>query len=73
MAWYKNKDKLEMPNGTIIVKEAPELLAVGQFTFRIPGTPQLPPGSSYYQLIAFGASVKDKVHWLLAASEDEAK
>lgn len=73
MAWYKNKDKLETPCGTIVVKDAPEMLAVGQFTFKIPGTPQLPSGSNYYRLMALGSKSRDTVHWLLAASEDEVK
>lgn len=73
MAWYKHKEKLEMPNGTIIVKEAPEMLAVGEYTFRIPGTPQIPPGSNYRNLMAFGSRMKNEVHWLLATSENEVK
>lgn len=73
LAWYKNKEKQEMPLGTLVLRDAPEMLAVGQFTFKIPGTPSLPPGSNYYQLIALGSKVKDEVHWLLASSEDEVK
>lgn len=73
MAWYKDRDRQEMPSGTIMVKEAPEMLAAGQFTYRIPGTPTLPPGSNFYQLMAFGSKNKNEVHWFLAASEDEVK
>lgn len=73
MAWYKNKDNLEIPCGMMVLKDAPEMLAVGQFTFKIPGTPSLPPGCNFHQLMAVGSKSKDTVHWLLAASEDEIK
>lgn len=73
MAWYKNKEKQEMPLGTLVLKDAPEMLAVGQFTFKVPGSPALPPGSNYYQLIALGSRTKEEVHWLLAPSGDELK
>ncbi|XP_065216958.1 uncharacterized protein LOC135843128 [Planococcus citri] len=73
IAWYKDKhkDKLISPNGTIMLKEAPEMLAAGRFVFRIPGAPSLPPGATYFQLMAFGTKNHFKIHWFLASSEDE--
>ena len=62
-----------MPLGTLVLKDAPEMVAVGQFTFKIPGAPPLPLGTNYYQLLALGSKTKDEVHWLLASSEDELK
>ena len=73
IAWYKDKDKLATPNGTITLKEAPEMLAAGRFVFRIPGAPTLPPGATYFQLMAFGTKNNFKIHWFLAASEDDVK
>ncbi len=73
MAWYKNKEKREMPEGTVMVNEAPEMLAAGQYTVQIPKAPALPPGADRCQLLAFGSKSMDQVHWLLAASEQEVK
>uniref|UniRef100_A0A8D8WNS1 PH domain-containing protein n=1 Tax=Cacopsylla melanoneura TaxID=428564 RepID=A0A8D8WNS1_9HEMI len=70
LAWYKEKGR-GVPEGCIVVKDAPELLAVSQWTMRIPGRPDLPSGSQLVQLMAFGTRTRDKVHWLLAQSEQE--
>ncbi|KAI5740751.1 hypothetical protein M8J76_006745 [Diaphorina citri] len=70
LAWYKEKGR-GSPEGCIVVKDAPELLAVSQWTMRIPGRPDLPSGSQLVQLMAFGTRQRDKVHWLLAQSEQE--
>ncbi|KAL1460560.1 hypothetical protein WDU94_012537 [Cyamophila willieti] len=70
LAWYKEKGR-GVPEGCIVVKDAPELLAVSQWTMRIPGRPDLPSGSQLVQLMAFGTRSRDKVHWLLAQSEEE--
>lgn len=70
LAWYKEKGR-GSPEGCIVVKDAPELLAVSQWTMRIPGRPDLPNGSQLVQLMAFGTRQRDKVHWLLAQSEQE--
>ncbi|KAK7865429.1 hypothetical protein R5R35_012793 [Gryllus longicercus] len=70
LAWYKEKGRLE-PEGSLVVKEAPEMMAVSQWTLRIPGRPDLPSGCGVVQLMAFGNRRRDKVHWLLAQSEEE--
>ncbi|XP_054258158.1 uncharacterized protein LOC128983048 [Macrosteles quadrilineatus] len=70
LAWFKEKGRGE-PEGSVVVKEAPEMLAVSQWTLRIPGRPVLPSGCHVVQLMAFGTRGGDKVHWLLAQSEEE--
>lgn len=73
LAWYKEKGKGE-PEGSVIVKEAPDMLAVSQWTLRVPGRrPLLPIGCQVEQLMAFGTRRGEKVHWLLAQSEEEVK
>jgi hypothetical protein len=72
LAWFKEKGRLE-PEGSLVVKEAPEMMAVSQWTLRIPGRPDLPSGCHVVQLMAFGTRRRDKVHWLLAQSEEEVK
>ncbi|XP_046688797.1 uncharacterized protein LOC124374657 isoform X2 [Homalodisca vitripennis] len=70
LAWFKEKGRGE-PEGSVVVKDAPEMLAVSQWTLRIPGRPVLPSGCHVVQLMAFGTRGGDKVHWLLAQSEEE--
>lgn len=72
IAWFKEKGRGE-PEGGIVIKDAPEMMAVGRWTLRIPGRPDLPSGCHIEQLMAFGNRRRDKVHWLLAQSEDEVK
>lgn len=62
------------PNGKVLVKEAPEMLAISQWTGQIPRRPHLPEGCSVTQLIAIGSRQKrSKVYWMLARSECEVK
>jgi len=49
------------------------MMAVSHWTLRIPGRPDLPSGCHVVQLMAFGTRRRDKVHWLLAQSEEEVK
>ncbi|XP_063236103.1 translation initiation factor IF-2 [Bacillus rossius redtenbacheri] len=49
------------------------MMAVSQWTLRIPGRPDLPGGCTAAQLMAFGTRRRDKVHWLLAQSEEEVR
>ncbi|KAK6639713.1 hypothetical protein RUM43_007988 [Polyplax serrata] len=70
IAWFKEKDR-HQPEGSILVKEAPEMTAAGQWTLRIPGRPELPSNCHFLQLMAFGNKKRDKVHWLLAKNEEE--
>lgn len=70
LAWFKEKGRGQ-PEGSLKVKDAPEMMAVSQWTARIPGRPDLPTGCHVVQLMAFGTRRQDKVHWLLAQSEQE--
>lgn len=60
------------PAGKILVKEAPEMLAIAHWTSQIPKRPPLPDGCSVDQLIALGSRRrKSKVYWMLAQSPEE--
>lgn len=62
------------PTGKILVKEAPEMLAIAQWTGQIPKRPPLPDGCTISQLIALGSQRKrSKVYWMLAKSEQEVR
>jgi hypothetical protein len=62
------------PTGKTLVKEAPEMLAISQWTGQIPRRPPLPEGCSISQLIALGSRRKrSKVYWMLAQSEQEVR
>ncbi|KAK2707343.1 uncharacterized protein LOC136028801 isoform X2 [Artemia franciscana] len=71
IAWYKNQTK-DLPVGGILLQDAPELMAVGAFTLRVPTRPDLPGGQNIKQLMAFGVRNKRKVHWFLARTEHDA-
>lgn len=72
LAWYRDRNRSD-PNGGIFVKEAPHMVAVGQWTSMIPYRPDLPNGCRISCLMAFGTKKKDKVHWFLCKDEDELK
>lgn len=62
------------PSGKILVKEAPEMLAIAHWTGQIPRRPPLPYGCKLSQLIALGSRRKQcKVYWMLAKSEEEVR
>ena len=54
-----------------MLQDAPELMAVGAFTLRVPTRPDLPGGTQIQQLMAFGVRNKSKIHWFLANNEEE--
>ncbi|KAG4075548.1 hypothetical protein HA402_003373 [Bradysia odoriphaga] len=71
MAWFTEPGR-STPAGKILVKEAPEMLAIAHWTAQIPRRPPLPDGCSVSQLIALGSRrKKSKVYWMLAKSEQE--
>lgn len=71
MAWFTEPGR-SSPSGKILVKEAPEMLAIAHWTGQIPRRPPLPDGVSVSQLIALGSRRKrSKVYWMLAKSEQE--
>ena len=71
LVWYKDRDR-PTPEGGVLIKEAPELLAVGLWTLRIPARPELPDNCHTRQLIAVG-TMKHKGHWFLWRSEEQVK
>ena len=73
MAWFKNKSRSE-PEGCLLLREAPQLMAIGEYTLRVPHRPgNLPQGCTLKQLMACGTANRQKVHWFAAKSEDEIK
>ncbi|KAK3926818.1 Pleckstrin homology domain-containing family B member 2 [Frankliniella fusca] len=72
LSWYKEKGR-PRPEGSVRVRESPDLLAVSQYTQRIPDRPDLPKGNKVAQLLAVGCRrpSRHKVHWLLAKSTEE--
>ena len=61
--------------GALMLKEAPELMAMGEYTLRIPHPrpSSLPQGCTVRQVMAFGTPNRKKVFWFVAKSEDEIK
>ena len=55
----------------LTLSDAPELLAAGQWVWRIPHPPSLPSGACPKLAIAMGKSVKEKAHWFLCRSQDD--
>lgn len=73
VAWFKNKSRSE-PEGCLLLRDAPQLMAIGEYTMRVPHRPaSLPHGYTLKQLMAFGTANRQKVHWFVAKSEDEIK
>lgn len=72
LAWYADKD-LSRPRGCIRIREAPELLAVGEWTRQVPRRPRFPPACHVGQLLAVGSKTPQDVHWLIAQSPAEVK
>ncbi|XP_059611094.1 uncharacterized protein LOC132258016 [Phlebotomus argentipes] len=71
MAWFTEPGR-SSPAGKILVKEAPEMLAIAHWTGQIPRRPPLPGNCTVSQLIALGSRrKKSKVYWMLAKSEQE--
>uniref|UniRef100_A0A1B0CLU6 PH domain-containing protein n=1 Tax=Lutzomyia longipalpis TaxID=7200 RepID=A0A1B0CLU6_LUTLO len=71
MAWFTEPGR-SSPAGKILVKEAPEMLAIAHWTGQIPRRPPLPSNCTVSQLIALGSRrKKSKVYWMLAKSEEE--
>lgn len=72
LAWYADKG-LGRPRGCIRIREAPELLAVGEWTRQVPRRPRFPPACHVGQLLAVGSKTPEDVHWLIAQSPAEVK
>lgn len=72
LAWYADKG-LSRPRGYIRIREAPDLLAVGEWTRQVPRRPRFPPACHVGQLLAVGSRTPHDVHWLIAQSPAEVK
>ncbi|XP_023027660.1 uncharacterized protein [Leptinotarsa decemlineata] len=70
LAWYSDKG-LSRPKGYIRISEAPELLAVGEWTRQVPRRPRFPRACRIGQLLAIGSRALRDVHWLMAQSPAE--
>lgn len=70
LIWYKDKSLTEQEGG-VIVKDAPELMAYGQYTNMIPNRPELPENYTIRELTAFGSRGKENVYWLLCPSDHD--
>ena len=69
LAWFKEEaDDLE---DSVMLSDAPELLAAGQWVWRIPDPPSLPKGACPKLAIAAGQNVEKKAHWFLCRSQDD--
>ncbi|XP_072397468.1 uncharacterized protein [Diabrotica undecimpunctata] len=70
LAWYSDKG-LNRPKGCVRISDAPELLAVGEWTRQVPRRPKFPHACHMGQLLAIGSRKLHDVHWLMAKSPAE--
>ncbi|XP_059096373.1 uncharacterized protein LOC131890933 [Tigriopus californicus] len=68
--WFRDRDRLD-PEGGVFLRDAPELLAAGQWVSRVPVKPELPSGCDIKLAIAMGSRHRDKIQWFLCKSEAE--
>ncbi|TRY78693.1 hypothetical protein TCAL_15285 [Tigriopus californicus] len=70
LAWYPdNRDS--KPDLGVLLKDAPEMIAAGQFSQNVPGRPDFPDGFDIKGAIAIGSKTKKEVTWLMVSSEEE--
>ncbi|XP_017769276.1 PREDICTED: uncharacterized protein LOC108557311 isoform X2 [Nicrophorus vespilloides] len=70
MALFADK-KLCCSRGCVKLIEAPEMLAVGEWTKNIPRRPRIPTSYETDQLLAISAGRSDNIYWVLAQSPTE--
>ena len=69
LAWCREEaDEIEE---SLLLSDAPELLAGGHWVWRIPNPPAFPPGACPKLSIALAESVGSKVHWFLCRSQED--
>ena len=67
MSWFReDEDEIE---DSLILSDAPELLAAGQWVWRIPRPPSVPRGACPYLAIAMGQDREKKAQWFLCSSQ----
>ncbi|KAF2885373.1 hypothetical protein ILUMI_20771 [Ignelater luminosus] len=72
IAFYADKG-LSRPRGRVRIREAPDLLAVGEWTRQVPRSPRIPRTCHIGQLLVIGCKCPQEVHWLMAQSPAEVK
>ncbi|XP_030764075.1 cyclin-dependent kinase 12-like, partial [Sitophilus oryzae] len=70
LAWFADKS-LSRPRGFVRISEAPELLAVGEYTRQVPRKPRFPRACHIGQLLAVGCNTMHDVCWLMGQSPAE--
>ncbi|KAF7284430.1 hypothetical protein GWI33_022212 [Rhynchophorus ferrugineus] len=70
IAWFADKS-LNRPRGYVRISEAPELLAVGEWTRQVPRKPRFPRACHIGQLLAIGCKSMNEVYWLMGQSPAE--
>ncbi|CAG9762335.1 unnamed protein product [Ceutorhynchus assimilis] len=70
LAWYADKS-LNRLRGCVRISEAPELLAVGEWTRQVPRKPRFPRACHVGQLLAVGCKMVRDVHWLMGQTSAE--
>jgi len=59
------------PEGAIVLRDCPEMIAAGQWIGRVPNRPEFPAGINPKLSIAIGTRSHNKVHWFLCSSESD--
>lgn len=72
LAWYADKG-LSRPRGRIRIGDSPDLLAVGEWTRKVPKRPRFSRNCHVGQLLAIGSRRPQDVHWFIAQSPAEVK
>jgi len=57
-------------NGMIVLRDAPEMIAAGQFTANVPNRPEFPEGYNIRSALAIGNLSKPVVQWFVFSSEE---
>ncbi|KAK4885359.1 hypothetical protein RN001_001630 [Aquatica leii] len=70
IAFYADKG-LSRPRGRVRIREAPDLLAVGEWTRQVPRSPRIPRTCHIGQLLVVGCRCPHEVYWLMAQSPAE--
>lgn len=72
LAWYADKTLCRL-RGYVHIGDAPELLAVAEWTKQVPRKPKFPKKCHIGQLLAIGCTKKHDVHWLMGQTPSEIK
>ncbi|XP_066139185.1 uncharacterized protein [Euwallacea fornicatus] len=70
LAWYTDKTLCRL-RGYVRISDAPELLAVAEWTRKVPRKPKFPRACHVGQLLAVGCTKKPDVYWLMGQTSAE--